>query len=51
MIGFFHLNENWHLGGSAMYQRLLGDAEDSPVVDDRGSANQIFGGLAILYSW
>jgi hypothetical protein len=27
------------------------DAEDSPVVDDRGSANQLFGGPAILYSW
>jgi hypothetical protein len=22
-----------------------------PVVKDRGSANQLFGGLAILYSW
>jgi outer membrane scaffolding protein for murein synthesis (MipA/OmpV family) len=30
---------------------LLGDAEDSPVVDVRGSENQLFAGVALLYSW
>ncbi len=51
LMGLFHLSENWHIGGSIMYMRMLSDAEDSPVVDDRGSANQLFGGLALLYSW
>ena len=34
-----------------MYKRMLGDAEDSPVVDVRGDANQFFVALALLYSW
>ncbi len=51
LMGLFHLSENWHIGGSVMYKRMLNDAEDSPVVDDRGSKNQLFAGLALLYSW
>ena len=31
------------------YTRLLGDAADSPVTDDRGSADQFFGGLGVSY--
>jgi outer membrane scaffolding protein for murein synthesis (MipA/OmpV family) len=31
------------------YARLLGDAEDSPIVDDVGDANQFFGGALINY--
>jgi outer membrane scaffolding protein for murein synthesis (MipA/OmpV family) len=50
-MGLFHFNENWHLGGTLLYQRLLGDAEDSPIVKQRGSANQLYGGLALMYSW
>jgi outer membrane protein len=46
-----HLSEFWHVGVGARYQRLLGDAEDSPVVDDRGSADQFMAGLAVAYSW
>jgi outer membrane protein len=49
-MGLFHLSENWHLGGTLMYQRLVGDASDSPVVNV-GSEDQVFGGLALLYSW
>ncbi len=47
----FHLSENWHLAAGVQYQRLMGDAEDSPVVDDRGSADQWYGGLGLGYSW
>jgi len=35
----------------ANYTRLVGDAEDSPIVDDRGSANQFFGGLMVTYTF
>ena len=35
----------------ANYTRLVGDAEDSPIVDDRGSANQLFGGLMVTYTF
>ena len=37
--------------GIASYTRLVGDAEDSPVVDDVGNANQFFSGLIIVYNF
>jgi outer membrane scaffolding protein for murein synthesis (MipA/OmpV family) len=39
------------LTGLAAYSRLLGDAEDSPIVDDRGSANQLLGGVLLNYTF
>ena len=45
------LSENWHIGAGLLYARLLTEAADSPVVDDRGSANQIVGGVGFAYSW
>jgi outer membrane protein len=33
------------------YTRLLGDAADSPVTDDVGDENQMFGGLLINYTF
>jgi hypothetical protein len=40
---------HWGLTLAGRYERLLGDAKDSPIVDRRGSANQwVFGG-AIHY--
>jgi len=41
--------DGWKLYGMASYFRLLGDAEDSPVVDDAGDADQFFGGIAVGY--
>lgn len=41
----------WHLGLGVRYQRLLNDAEDSPVVDDRGDANQWVVGAGLGYAW
>ncbi len=43
--------DNWAVSFRGAYSRLLGDAEDSPVVDDRGSENQFFGGALIAYRW
>ncbi|MDH3664338.1 MAG: MipA/OmpV family protein [Alphaproteobacteria bacterium] len=42
---------NWGVTANASYKRLLGDAEDSPVVDDVGDENQLFGSLALTYSF
>jgi len=50
-MAIFSFSENWHLSGGVVYTRLLGDAADSPVVDDRGSKDQIFAGLGIAYAW
>ncbi len=43
--------KNWMLNTSFGYTRLIGDAEDSPVTDDEGSANQFFGGVLISYTF
>ncbi len=42
-----------HLGfmGLISYKRLLGDAEDSPVVDNEGDENQLMGGVIVTYSF
>jgi outer membrane protein len=45
------LSKNWHVGAGVLYSRLLSEAADSPIVDDRGSANQIVGGIGFVYSW
>jgi MipA family protein len=41
--------EHWGLIGLLGYTRLLGDAKDSPVVDDEGSASQFFMGVGVNY--
>jgi outer membrane protein len=41
--------ERWSASVTATYTRLIGDAEDSPVVDDVGNENQLFGGVLINY--
>jgi outer membrane protein len=45
----YHFLEHWSVAALGSYARLLGDAEDSPVVDDVGDANQFFGGALINY--
>ena len=46
-----HISKHWHVGGGIFYKKLVGDASDSPVVDDRGDDNQYFAGLSVIYSW
>lgn len=41
--------ERWSVNAIATYARLLGDAEDSPIVDDVGDANQFFGSFLVNY--
>lgn len=36
---------------AANYSRLVGDFADSPIVDDRGSANQWFGAVGLGYTF
>ena len=47
----YKFTDNWDVTGLANYTRLLGDAADSPVVDDEGDENQFFGGLTINYTF
>jgi outer membrane protein len=39
------------VGAGVIYSRLLGDAADSPIVSDRGDANQFIFGIGSAYSW
>jgi outer membrane protein len=41
--------ERWSATALRAYTRLLGDAADSPVIEDRGNENQWFGGFMINY--
>jgi MipA family protein len=43
------LTPEWLLSVGGRYERLMSDAKDSPVVDDRGDANQWIGGVGIAY--
>lgn len=43
------LSRRWGVLGYAKYDRLLGDAADSPVVDRFGSRDQWSGGVAVSY--
>jgi outer membrane protein len=45
------VTEHWLLGAGLMFMRLVGNAADSPIVDDRGTPNQISGGLGVAYAW
>lgn len=39
------------VSGRVQYKRLLGDAADSPIVKDEGSADQFFTGMFLTYKW
>jgi outer membrane protein len=43
--------EHWSFMGAVGYKRLVGDAEDSPVVDDEGDPNQFVAGAFAIYKF
>ena len=45
------LSRNWGVYGYARYDRLTGDAADSPITRVYGSRNQYAGGIAIFYNF
>lgn len=47
----YPISRHWALGGQVEYQRLLGDAADSPIVDEQGSRNQFVIGLGLSYTF
>jgi outer membrane protein len=44
----YALTQNWSVVGSAGWERLVGDAADSPIVE-RGDENQFTAGLGLTY--
>lgn len=51
LIGFYKFNPTWGVAGALSYTRMLGDAEDSPLVDGVGDENQMKAFLAVTYSF
>ena len=51
MIANYSFTSNWSLVGNLGYKRLVGEAADSPIVDDAGSANQFFLGATAVYTF
>ena len=45
------LSENWGVYGYAGYDRLIGNAADSPIVRRFGSRDQLSGGIGLSYSF
>lgn len=45
----YALSDSWAVTGQVGYARLLGDAADSPIVDDEGSANAFSAGIFVGY--
>ena len=46
----YSISRNWGVMGIMGYKRLLGHAEDSPIVAKEGSPDQFIGSLAVTYS-
>ncbi len=47
----YKLSQHWRVTVQAQYRRLLADAADSPIVQDRGSRNSFVGGLGLSYTF
>jgi len=51
VIADYHPWQNWKLVGGAGFKALLGDASDSPIVDQRGSDTQLIVGILAAYQF
>jgi outer membrane scaffolding protein for murein synthesis (MipA/OmpV family) len=47
----YRCNEEWKIRLSGGWTRLLSDAKNSPVTDDRGDQNQFFAGIMGIYTF
>ena len=47
----YQFNDRFGMFGYGRYERLLGDAADSPIVRELGSRNQLSGGLGLSYTF
>ncbi len=49
--GRYMFTEHWNLNASLSYRRFTGDAQDSPIIRERGSNGSWFGGFALGYTF
>jgi outer membrane protein len=50
-VSFSPWKNEWGILCMGSYTRLVKDAKSSPVTDDQGSADQVFGGIAVTYTF
>ncbi|MGD8326993.1 MAG: MipA/OmpV family protein, partial [Sphingomonadales bacterium] len=50
-VARYDLSEHWRISGILQLSRLVGDAQDSPLVQERGSADQALVGAALFYKF
>ena len=48
-MALYSINQQWGLMGIVQYTRWIGDAADSPIIDDEGTKNQVFGAVGVTY--
>lgn len=51
LVLLVHLSPKWTIGAGIVYSWLADEAADSPIVADRGSRNQLIGGIGAMYLW
>lgn len=51
VVAAYRITENWGVTGALRYTLLLGDAADSPLVEDEGSENQLLGAAVVSYTF
>lgn len=49
IIANYAINQKWGVMGLVGYKELLGDAKDSPVIDDEGESGQFMSGVGLSY--
>ena len=47
----WRFSPRWFAAGGAFYQRITGDAADSPIITQRGDRNQWTVGAGLAYAW
>ncbi|MDR3428944.1 MULTISPECIES: MipA/OmpV family protein [Silvimonas] len=47
----YFINKHWAVGTAVIDQRLIGSAADTPIVTQRGTANQLTYGVGLGYLW
>jgi outer membrane scaffolding protein for murein synthesis (MipA/OmpV family) len=47
----YAIDSRWSVSGLGLYRQMVGDAKDSPVVDEVGDDQQWFGGVLVNYSF
>jgi len=47
----YNMTDNWDIRGGLGYIALLGDAEDSPIVDIEGDSGQVKASIIVIYNF